>query len=281
MTRALKVLAAAGLLLGTTAFAPAAVAATPVGQPVVIAQSYTLVSKTLKETRRYNVMLPPGYEQSQDAYPILILLDGGIAEDFHHMSGIVQVSVGNGTMRPFIVVGIENTQRRRDFTPHTDDPEDKKVAPVVGGAAQFRRFLAEELLPTIRRDYRTTAETAIAGESFAGLFIVDTLLRQPELFDSYIAVSPSLWWNKEYVNREGRALLAGKSLKDKKVFLTMGDATEGMQDSVGRTAALLKDRTQLVFAPLPEESHATILHGAAFKAFRTLLAPQAKTVAGD
>lgn len=257
-------------------FTAVPVLAVDAGEPVVIAKSYQLNSKILKETRRYNVMLPAGYEEGKEHYPLLILLDGGANEDFHHLSGIVQVSVGNGSMRPFIVVGIENTQRRRDFTPSTDDPRDKEVAPIVGGAQEFRRFLAEELLPKINHDYRTSDEIAIAGESFAGLFIIDTLLNQPELFDDYIAVSPSLWWNNEYLNREGARLLTGKSLKGKKVFLTMADKAEGMQESVARMATLLKDRTTLFYYPMPEESHGTILHGAAFKAFRLLLAPDAK-----
>lgn len=246
------------------------------GEPVVIAKSYTLHSKVLNETRRYNVMLPPGYEEGNDNYPLLILLDGGANEDFHHLSGIVQVSVGNGSMRPAIVVGIENTQRRRDFTPATDDPRDREIAPIVGGANEFRRFLAEELLPKINHNYRTSKEVAIAGESLAGLFIVDTLLHQPELFDSYIAVSPSLWWNNEYLNREGARLLVGKSLKGKKVFLTMADKTEGMQETVAHMATLLQDKTTLFYFPMPQESHATILHGAALQAFRLLLAPDAK-----
>lgn len=257
-------------------FTAAPVLAVDDGEPVVIAKSYTLNSKILKETRRFNVMLPPGYEEGKEQYPLLILLDGGANEDFHHLSGIVQVSIGNGSMRPFIVVGIENTQRRRDFTPPTDDPRDRQVAPIVGGANEFRRFLAEELLPKISHDYRTSKEVAIAGESFAGLFIIDTLLHQPELFDDYIAVSPSLWWNNEYLIREGANLLADKPLKGKKVFLTMADKTEGMQESVAQMATLLKDQTTLFYYPMPEESHATILHGAALKAFRLLLAPDAK-----
>ncbi|MCT6698205.1 alpha/beta hydrolase [Rheinheimera sp. 4Y26] len=132
------------------------------GELVVIAKSYKLHSKILKDTRRYNVMLPAGYEEGKADYPLLILLDGGANEDFHHLSDIVQVSVGNGSMRPFIVVGIEKTQRRRDFTPATDDPRDKEVAPIVGGANEFRRFLAEELLPNAKRHPNLPARSLAA-----------------------------------------------------------------------------------------------------------------------
>src|SRR5262245_8520287 len=111
------------------------------------------------------------------------MLDGGIKEDFLHIAGLVQVSVGNGTMRPFLLVGIENTQRRRDMTGPTENPEDKKIAPRVGGSAAFRAFIRQELMPQVKSRYRTTGETAIVGESLAGLFVVETLLTEPDLFD--------------------------------------------------------------------------------------------------
>ena len=76
--------------------------------------------------------------------------DGGIGEDFLDVAGLVQVLTGNGTMRPFILVGIENTQRRRDLTGPTTGAEDRKVAPRVGGSAVFRQFIREELMPQVK-----------------------------------------------------------------------------------------------------------------------------------
>src|SRR5262249_39297306 len=129
--------------------------------------------------------------------PVLYMPDGGMAEDFLHVAGLVQVSVGNGTMRPFLLVGIENTQRRRDVTGPTENEEDKKIAPRVGGSAAFRSFIRQELMPQVKTRYRTTNETAIVGESLAGLFVVETFLKEPDLFDIYIAFDPSLWWNNQ------------------------------------------------------------------------------------
>ena len=79
--------------------------------------------------------------------PVLHMPGGGIDEDFLHVAGLVQVLTGNGTMRPFILVGIENTQRRRDLTGPNTSAEDRKVAPRVGGSAVFRQFIREELMP--------------------------------------------------------------------------------------------------------------------------------------
>ncbi|MCA1816164.1 MAG: alpha/beta hydrolase, partial [Acidobacteria bacterium] len=132
--------------------------------PLVIGETFTINSEILDESRRINVYLPPGYKESADVrLPVLYMPDGGIAEDFLHVAGLVQVSVGNGTMRPFLLVGIENTQRRRDLTGPTENENDKKIAARVGGSGAFRRFIRDELMPRVKARYRTTDERAIVG----------------------------------------------------------------------------------------------------------------------
>jgi hypothetical protein len=157
------------LLLVTLSIQVMPVNATEKAAPLVIGETFTLASKILGETRRINVYLPPGYAESpQLRVPVLYMPDGGLAEDFLHVAGLVQVSVGNGTMRPFLLVGIENTERRRDLTGPTDVAEERLIAPRVGGSERFRRFLREDLMPQVKERYRTTQEAAIVGESLAG-----------------------------------------------------------------------------------------------------------------
>src|SRR5437764_12712507 len=142
--------------------------------PLIIGETFTIDSNILGETRRINVYLPPGYVESRSArLPMLYMPDGGIGEDFLHVAGLVQVSVGNGTMRPFILVGIENTERRRDMTGPTENEQDKKIAPRVGGSAAFRAFIRRELMTQVKARYRTTDETAIVGEPLAGQFVAE------------------------------------------------------------------------------------------------------------
>ncbi len=78
-----------------------------------------------------------------------------------------------------ILVGIENTQRRRDLTGPTEDEEDKKIAPVVGGSEKFRAFINNELFTEINKRYRTGSEKGIIGESLAGLFVMKTFYTTP------------------------------------------------------------------------------------------------------
>jgi enterochelin esterase-like enzyme len=100
-------------------------------------------SKALGETRRINVYRPQPWGLDPKApLPVLYMPDGGIGEDFLHVAGLVQVLTGNGSMRPFLLVGIENTERRRDMTGPSSDPQDQKIAPRIGGSAAYRTSCA-------------------------------------------------------------------------------------------------------------------------------------------
>ena len=245
--------------------------------PLVIGQTFTLESKALGETRRINVYLPAAYTDSATVrLPVLYMPDGGIGEDFLHVAGLVQVLTGNGTMRPFILVGIENTQRRRDLTGPTSSAEDRKIAPKVGGSAAYRQFIREELMPQVRLRYRTTAETAIVGESLAGLFVVETLLLEPRLFNTYLAFDPSLWWNNGQLVVQAGSMLRATGRPPVSVYLatsSQGDlkATRQLVEAGGSEAA----RTETWhYEPMPEEMHATIYHPAALRAFRAVFKPR-------
>jgi uncharacterized protein len=247
--------------------------------PLVIGETFTIDSKILGETRRINVYLPPAYAGSPDArLPVLYMPDGGMAEDFLHVAGLVQVSVGSGTMRPFLLVGIENTQRRRDMTGPTENAEDKKIAPRVGGSEAFRAFIRQELMPQVKARYRTTTETAIVGESLAGLFVVETFLLEPDLFDTYIAFDPSLWWNNQKLVNDAAERLRSRPKLEKTLYFASSDE-KGLVETAQRFAAILAKNAppgiHWHYEPMPEEKHSTIYHPAALKAFRAVLKPRA------
>lgn len=245
--------------------------------PLVMGETFTIDSRVLGETRRINVYLPPGYAESPGArLPVLYMPDGGMAEDFLHVAGLVQVSVGNGTMRPFLLVGIENTERRRDLTGPTGNANDKKIAPRAGGSGAFRKFIRDELMPRVKNRYRTTGETAIVGESFAGLFVVETFLVEPDLFDTYVAFDPSLWWDdQKLVAGAGERLRARPRLAKTLYVASSGDdlpigPTQRLADALGRDAPA---GLRWHYERMPDEKHSTIYHPAALKAFRALFKP--------
>ncbi len=245
--------------------------------PLAFGETFTINSKILGEMRRINVYVPHGYQESAETpLPVLYMPDGGMAEDFLHVAGLVQVSVGNGTMRPFILVGVENTERRRDMTGPTDNESDKKIAPRVGGSEAFRRFVRDELMPQVKGRYRTTDERAIVGESLAGLFVVETFLLEPELFDTYIAFDPSLWWNNQKLVRDAGQGLRARPKTGKTLYLASSgedrEATQRFADVLGKEAP---PGLRWHYEKMPDEKHSTIYHPAALKAFRAVFKPAA------
>ena len=252
---------------------PAASAATP----LVIGESFSIDSQALQEQRHINVYQARAWDTPPDApLPVLYMPDGGVAEDFLHVAGLLQVSVANGTMRPFMLVGMQNTQRRRDLTGPTQSAEDHKIAPVVGGSPAYRAFIRDELMPEVKRRYRTTGETAIVGESLAGLFVVETYLLEPQLFDHYLAFDPSLWWNHGALPRQAATLLA-KGKPGKRSLYLASSSEAGIAVEVQRLSQVLEKQAppglQWHLEKMPEETHGTIYHPAALKAFRAVFKP--------
>lgn len=264
-------------LLSFAALAASAVDFAGARQPLVIGDTLMLESRVLAETRRINVYAPPGYAESTTArLPVLVMPDGGLAEDFLHVAGLLQVGVANGTVRPFLLVGIENTQRRRDLTGPTTQDSDRKIAPRVGGSAAFRAFIRDELLPAVAARYRVTEERALMGESLAGLFTVETWVLEPELFGTYIAFDPSLWWNAAGLMAPAQAALRQRKGVAPRLFIATSS-----EPSLAAPAQAFADMLKRELAPgsawqvlnLPQETHATIYHPAALLALRQLFKP--------
>ena len=239
--------------------------------PLAIGETFEIASDALGEVRRVNVYAPAGSDTLR--LPVLYMPDGGVGEDFLHVAGLVQIGALNGTVRPHLVVGVENTERRRDLTGPTDDPRDREIAPRVGGAAAFRAFLRDELRPAIDAAYRTTSETAIVGESLAGLFVVETLLVEPDLFDTYVAVDPSLWWDGGRLVDTAAAVLAAAPPGGRVLYLAasgqpqLGALAHGLYADLD--AARVPGLT-VHYAAHPDETHGSVYHPAALRALRVV-----------
>jgi predicted alpha/beta superfamily hydrolase len=264
------------VLAATLAFASAAALAAPVAAsaaaPLSIGDTWTIASTALGETRRINVYVPAGIPAGTPL-PVMYMPDGGMLEDFLHVAGLLQVGAGNGTVRPFLLVGIENTQRRRDLTGPTEVAKDRTIAPIVGGSQAYRNFIRTELMPEVEKRYHVTKERAIVGESLAGLFVVETLALEPDRFDTYIAIDPSLWWNDR---RLAKRLAAQPPRIAGRKALHIAFSADGLPDVDPALKASLGHAPGLDFSyeAWPGETHATIYHPAALKAFRALLKPR-------
>lgn len=190
-------------------------------------ETFYVDSKILIEKRTINCWIPTEYIKTTDSIPVLYMLDGGIEEDFLHLVATLNELIRDKKIPPMLLIGIENTVRRRDLTGKTTNKKDLQIAPVVGGSEQFRRFIAEELFAEVDKRFpSTTQQRGIIGESLAGLFVTETLLVQPSLFDSYIAFDPSLWWNNHQLVKEADKRLTTESFHSKRFWFASSNAKD-------------------------------------------------------
>ena len=178
----------------------------------------TLKSTVLGEDRVILVRTPAGYETNKQSYPVLYMTDG----DAHigHTSSTIEFLTRNGRIPEMIVVGVTNTDRTRDLTPAKStnkNPEGVLQFPTAGGANNFLKFFETELIPQIEKDFRVQPYRILAGHSFGGLFAIHAMITKPALFNSYVAVSPSLQWENFEALKRAEDFL--KNQKDLRVTL--------------------------------------------------------------
>lgn len=230
-------------------------------------------SKHLSEERKLNVYLPKDYHpDSTKTYNTIYLLDGSAHEDFPHITGLVQFMKLSQQMPEMIVVGIENVDRKRDFTYPSKDSLDIKDFPTQGGSAKFISFIKNEVKPLINKNYKTNKHDILIGQSFGGLLATEILLNHKNLFDDYIIISPSLWWDRFTMLKNSDELFLKNDYSKKAVFLSVGKEHPTMNKVADELAKRLKKSNVLNFHYKInlDEDHATILHPAVFDAFKTL-----------
>lgn len=278
-TKHMKTFALAGLALACTFATPSVAQQLTGGEPLVVATTYSVKSEILDgESRKVTIRLPTGYAEEPDRrYRVVYLLDGGPEQDFDHIAGIAQSRDMNWSFEPFILVGIQSLNRRHELTPPVVEaaPYEKALGATPGGSANYRRFLREELKPLIEANFRTDGRDAVMGESLAGLFVVETLLEDPTLFDDYIAISPSMWWEEMKFGREAARFLAEHPAGDRRFYLTSANEGDWHREGTERlVAALRTDAPEGLTWAFVEagdtETHGTLYHPMALDAFRLL-----------
>lgn len=238
-----------------------------------IGKTIKIKSQLLNETRDLNIYLPMDYSQdSLKSYPVIYLLDGTKDEDFIHISGIVQFgSFSWINMIPeSIVVGIGNVDRKKDFTYTSQNKLDQKEFPTSGKSDKFISFLENELQPYINSEFKTTEMKTIIGQSLGGLLTTEILFKKPELFDNYIIVSPSLWWDDEkLLNKNPKTYNSEKS-----IYIAGGKEGEVMERTAKELYEIIKKNqkpnTRLFYKFLEDKTHGDALHIAVYDAFEKI-----------
>jgi len=265
-------------------FSQARNAAAPANdKPFILGVIDEIQSDALAEKRILNIYLPDGYSKNDSlAYSVIYLLDGSADEDFIHIVGLVQFNNFPWINRvpKSIVVGIANVDRKRDFTYATTIAEDQKRFPATGHSDKFITFIEKELQPHIEKKYRTNGSKMIIGQSLGGLLATEILLKKSALFNNYVIISPSLWWDNGSLLKHAPALInniqqpTGIYIGVGKEGLAPTEIPHVMEVDANLLADKLKNskngNLHVFFDYLPNEDHATITHQAVFNAFRIL-----------
>lgn len=239
--------------------------------PTPTHETFKIESKKVEETRVINVWTPSSYQNDTENYPVLYMADGGIQEDFPHIANTLSKLISEKSIPPIILVGIENTDRGRDLTGFSESGYDAQYCPQTDGAKNFRAFISQELILEINNRYRTTKKKGIIGESLSGLFVMETFMQHPELFDFYIAFDPSLWWNDFYLVRHGNELL--NNFPDQEIQLWFaGSGATDISKHTNKLSEIFEDNApknlKWKYSDEPKEKHSTIFRATKEKALK-------------
>ncbi len=252
--------------------------------PLNFATAYELQSEMLNEKRVLNIYFPEGYNtKDTNNYPVIYLLDGSMDEDFIHIVGLVQYNSFEwiNIVQKSIVVGIATVDRRRDFTFPSSVSKDKERNPTSGHSDKFISFLENEVQAFVKNNFKTNNTKTIIGQSLGGLLATEILLKKPALFNNYIIVSPSLWWDNGSLLNYQSDITNGSFHQKTKIYIAVGkegltptEIPRVMEVDVNLLAEKIKktksQTIQISFDYLPDENHATIMHQAVLNGFRAL-----------
>jgi len=214
---------------------------------IVTGKKFDLHSGILNEDRVCLISIPDSYYDQtnvENKYPILILLDG--STHFKTASGIVNFMSSDRNRNYFmpetIIVAIENVDRERDFTVtklKTKRPNR------MGGGRNFLNFIEKELIPFIDKNYRTKPTRTLVGHSLGGLLTLNSYMDKNSIFDAYISIDPSIWWNEETMKNKVDSI--SQISLNKKLYLATANQGE---DNYERN----KKRHDLLYAIMKEKS---------------------------
>ncbi|OCT11521.1 enterobactin esterase [Paenibacillus pectinilyticus] len=276
----------------------------PVETPseAVVHQAFTLPNTeqyllhTAARKQPYQIYVSkPAQEAPPQGFPVIYLLDANALFATMVETLRVQSRVPEKTgVYPTVVVGIGypteepfDSSRFYDFTMPTPQevldalPVRNKDAarPQVGGADAFRAFIEQELKPRIERDYPIdTKQQAIFGHSLGGLFVLQTLFTQPQTYQTYIAGSPSVHWNKVILREQEEQYTSNLQQANHKLLITIAEQEKNHPSNMSenaielyeRLALLPREKLQADFYEFEGEGHISVLPALVSRAVRFL-----------
>ena len=227
--------------------------------PFNMGERIKIHSTVLSQDRELQVLLPESYYSDPKAtYPVIYLMDGDY--NFHGVSGMLDLLAGKGELIPdVILVGIadKGTSLYRQYM--TPSVYDSKAKPSKGRAAEFLRFITEEVQPKIANSYRAADHSTLVGQSMGGLFVLNALLEQPDAFNNYVAISPSVWVADQGIVAKAKEKLSKAEHQRVSLFLSLADETRmGQYDFINVLDLNQPSMINWQFKHYPDESHNSV-----------------------
>lgn len=227
-------------------------------------EKITIHSDILNEDREMLIALPDNYASITNNYPVLYVLDGNT--HFRHASSATSYLAEHGLAPGMIVVAITNVDRNRDFTSvHSDQ------VPTSGGGEKFHDFLEKELMPYIEENFNASKYRVLVGHSFGGTFVGYSLLDKSNVFDAYIAISPYLQYNDNYIVKQARLKLQAKYNSPKSFYMTLGNEPR-YNEALDEFSSLIQEKSEKAisfhYVQMPDENHGSIPYISVFNGLR-------------
>lgn len=206
---------------------------------IVIGTVDSIQSKILAEQRKIWVHVPdsdPNSLYSRETYPVVYLMDGDA--HFYSVVGLIQQLSevnGNSLFPKMIVVGIPNTDRMRDLTPTKSNFDPFGVGGMgdnTGGGQKFIEFMEKELIPHIESHYPTAPHRVLIGHSLGGLMVMEAFVNHTDLFNSYLSIDPSMWWDNQKLLKQLSSTIDKKIFKNKSLFLGVANTMPAGMDTM-------------------------------------------------
>lgn len=206
------------------------------------------------------VRTPDGYDDAKSKLPVVFLLDGDVT--FPIIASLQPLFQFDAPEIPApIVVGVayqsfdpaNGNFRGVDFTTPAPGADQR------GGAAAFQRFLKNELIPLVEREYRADpARRILMGQSRGGHFVLYSALTEPALFWGRIASNPAFSPAKDFLSASPDAPASASvslyvSSAENDIPALRADALDWFRTS----AAILPKPWRLKTVTLPGETHAS------------------------
>jgi hypothetical protein len=205
--------------------------------------------------------MPDGHSRNKSSrYPVVYLLDG--EAHFYSITGMIQQlsEINGNTVCPqMVVVAILNTDRTRDLTPTHVLHGIYGRYETSGGAENFTEFIGKELMPYVETHYPVAPYRTLIGHSFGGLFVINTLINHTDMFNAYIAIDPSLWWDDQKLMKQGEAALREKKFQNRSLYFAIANTMNPGMD----TLQVIHDTTLNSFHIRSNLSFAKFLDGCA------------------